>query len=158
MIRSRPIALAVAALPRTANAVAAQAHDHTAGHAGKESREIKALSAEEMAGYLAGEGMGMALAAELNGWPGPRHVLDLAEPLGLDPGTVAEVRAVHARMLAHRRAHPIPRPGSRTPGSGATTRCAALRVAEARRPPIQTPGSPWAALAGPAVLRTGTPR
>jgi hypothetical protein len=42
--------------------------------------------------------MGMALAAELNGWPGPRHVLDLAEPLGLDRGTVAEVRAIHARM------------------------------------------------------------
>jgi hypothetical protein len=101
MTRWRAVALAVGALALTGNAVASQTHDHHAGgHAGKESREIKALSAEEMAGYLAGEGMGMALAAELNGWPGPRHVLDLADPLGLDSATVAEVRAIHARMLA----------------------------------------------------------
>ncbi|MCP5420266.1 MAG: Spy/CpxP family protein refolding chaperone [Gammaproteobacteria bacterium] len=45
----------------------------------------KALSDQEIAGYRAGEGMGMALAAELNHYPGPRHVLDLADDLHLDP-------------------------------------------------------------------------
>jgi hypothetical protein len=100
MIRTTAIALALATMALTGDAAAAQVHNHAAGHAGKESREIKALSAEEVAGYLSGEGMGMALAAELNSWPGPRHVLDLAESLDLDRGTVAEVRAVHARMQA----------------------------------------------------------
>jgi Spy/CpxP family protein refolding chaperone len=52
-------------------------------YVGQEKREIKALSAEEIQGYLSGSGMGFAKAAELNHYPGPRHVLDLAEPLQL---------------------------------------------------------------------------
>ena len=50
---------------------------------GQEKQEIKALSAEEIRGYLSGSGMGLARAAELNHYPGPRHVLDLAESLQL---------------------------------------------------------------------------
>lgn len=46
-------------------------------------REIKALSPEQVAQYRAGEGMGFALAAELNHYPGPRHVLELADSLDL---------------------------------------------------------------------------
>lgn len=52
-------------------------------YAGQEKQEIKALAAEEIRGYLSGSGMGLAKAAELNHYPGPRHVLDLAEPLHL---------------------------------------------------------------------------
>lgn len=37
----------------------------------------------DSAGLKAGEGMGMALYAETNGYPGPKHVLDLKEQLGL---------------------------------------------------------------------------
>jgi hypothetical protein len=37
------------------------------------------LSQEEIDGLLAGEGMGYARSAELNGYPGPRHVLDMTE-------------------------------------------------------------------------------
>jgi Spy/CpxP family protein refolding chaperone len=44
----------------------------------------KALSADEVQGYLEAKGMGMAKAAELNGYPGPAHVLELAGQLGLD--------------------------------------------------------------------------
>ena len=54
-------------------------------YAGLESRPIKALSANEIDDLGAGRGMGMALAAELNGYPGPRHVLDLADRLSLTP-------------------------------------------------------------------------
>jgi hypothetical protein len=54
-----------------------------APYAGWESREIKALSAEQIDDLRNGRGMGLALAAELNGYPGPRHVLDLAGQLGL---------------------------------------------------------------------------
>ena len=49
-------------------------------------REVKALSAEQMTALAAGRGMGSALAAELNGYPGPLHVLELADPLGLSEG------------------------------------------------------------------------
>ncbi|MBI3571788.1 MAG: hypothetical protein HY082_11935 [Gammaproteobacteria bacterium] len=55
-----------------------------ASYAGQEQREIKALSPEEVKDYLAGKGMGLAKAAELNRYPGPAHVLELAEKLQLD--------------------------------------------------------------------------
>ncbi len=51
-----------------------------AGHSG---RRIKALSAEEITSLEAGAGMGLALAAELNGYAGPRHVLELADQIEL---------------------------------------------------------------------------
>jgi Spy/CpxP family protein refolding chaperone len=52
-------------------------------YAGQQSREIKSLSSAEQADLLAGKGMGLAKAAELNGYPGPAHVLELAADLGL---------------------------------------------------------------------------
>ncbi len=58
-------------------------HGPHAPYAGLEAREIKALSPEQIADLKAGRGMGLALAAELNGYPGPRHVLELARDLSL---------------------------------------------------------------------------
>ena len=52
-------------------------------YSGQEFREIKALSSEDVQAYLSGKGMGLAKAAELNGYPGPSHVLALASELGL---------------------------------------------------------------------------
>ncbi len=52
-------------------------------YAGLQRREIKSLSGEEITQLRRGEGMGLALAAELNGYPGPRHVLDLSTQLAL---------------------------------------------------------------------------
>ena len=49
---------------------------------GQETRGIKALSQADIEGLLAGAGTpfgGMAKPAELNGYPGPRHVLDAVE-------------------------------------------------------------------------------
>jgi len=60
----------------------AQTSDDSAIHspyAGQEARGIKALSQDDIEGLLAGAGTpfgGMAKPAELNGYPGPRHVLD----------------------------------------------------------------------------------
>ena len=50
---------------------------------GMKKREIKALSETEVKSFLNGEGMGFAMSAELNHYPGPRHVLDLGEQLHL---------------------------------------------------------------------------
>jgi hypothetical protein len=52
-------------------------------YAGFQQREVKALSAQHVADLRAGRGMGLALAAELNGYPGPMHALELAERLRL---------------------------------------------------------------------------
>lgn len=62
------------------------------------NREIKALGVEEIAGLEAGRGLGFALAAELNGWPGPKHVLELAEMLGLDQPTRDRVESIRQEM------------------------------------------------------------
>ena len=53
-------------------------------YAGQDAREIKAMSSEDVQSYLSGKGMGLAKSAELNGYPGPSHVLALASELGLD--------------------------------------------------------------------------
>jgi hypothetical protein len=63
-------------------------------------RDIKALGEQEVAGLLDGAGLGFAKAAELNGVPGPRHVLELASKLDLDEEQRSEVEAVYDRMHA----------------------------------------------------------
>jgi len=57
--------------------------DSPSDYAGQDNREIKALAPEDVQAYLAGKGMGLAKAAELNGYPGPSHVLALAAELEL---------------------------------------------------------------------------
>jgi Spy/CpxP family protein refolding chaperone len=52
-------------------------------YVGEETRGIKALSSGEVTRYLQGAGMGLARAAELNRYPGPMHVLELASELKL---------------------------------------------------------------------------
>ncbi|MCB1008654.1 MAG: periplasmic heavy metal sensor [Acidobacteria bacterium] len=54
-------------------------------YVGEQERAIKALSPERQEGLLAGAGLGYAKAAELNGHPGPKHVLEFAQALGLTP-------------------------------------------------------------------------
>jgi hypothetical protein len=81
-------------------AAAAVAHAQHRPYAGQESRDMKALSAEEIEQYRAGAGMGYAKAAELNHFPGPMHVLELADKLGLSE----EQRAATRRLMeAHKR-------------------------------------------------------
>ena len=45
-----------------------------------------------------GEGFGMALAADRNGYPGPRHVLELGDQLKLSPQQRARVQELFTRM------------------------------------------------------------
>jgi Spy/CpxP family protein refolding chaperone len=69
-------------------------------YAGQEQREVKALSPEEVQSLLGGQGMGMAKAAELNHYPGPKHVLELAVKLDLSDAQVAETRKIFEKMHA----------------------------------------------------------
>jgi Spy/CpxP family protein refolding chaperone len=67
-------------------------------YASQETRAIKTLSDEEMQALLSGQGMGLAKAAELNHYPGPRHVLDLVTPLQLSKAQSAETQKIYDRM------------------------------------------------------------
>jgi Spy/CpxP family protein refolding chaperone len=67
-------------------------------YVGLEGRVIKGLSAEEARGLIAGEGMAQSLPAELNGYPGPRHVRQHADALGLTAEQRTRAAALEADM------------------------------------------------------------
>lgn len=67
-------------------------------YAADQHREIKALSAQEMQDYLDGKGMGLAKAAELNHFPGPLHVLELADKLKLTTEQKQRSQKIFAHM------------------------------------------------------------
>jgi Spy/CpxP family protein refolding chaperone len=69
-----------------------------ASYAGWPERTIKALSPQQVEDYLEGRGMGMALPAELNGYPGPRHVLELADELDLTRDQLAQTGRLFEEM------------------------------------------------------------
>src|SRR5215470_11895737 len=69
-------------------------------YVGMQTRPIKALSEQQVADLKAGRGMGLALAAELNGYPGPAHVLELADQLGLSADQKARVQNLFDSMKA----------------------------------------------------------
>src|SRR3954454_2079126 len=69
-------------------------------YAGMQTRSIKALSEQQVADLSAGRGMGLALAAELNGYPGPSHVLEFADKLELSADQRAKVQTFFDAMKA----------------------------------------------------------
>ena len=69
-------------------------------YSGLQSRTIKTLSAEQIADLSAGRGMGLALAAELNGYPGPIHAIELADKLHLTTDQVGKLRTLFEAMKA----------------------------------------------------------
>ena len=88
------VAALFAALPAPASEEPAPAT--SSPYAGQATAAIKALSPAEVDDLLAGRGMGFAKAAELNHYPGPRHVLDLGAALALTP----EQREATERLFA----------------------------------------------------------
>lgn len=87
-------AVIVAVLPAGCASVPSASH-----YAGQESRQIKALPATEVAAYVEGKGQGFAKPAELNGYPGPMHVLELSDQLAL---TSEQKFASEALLLKHK--------------------------------------------------------
>lgn len=77
---------------------------HSSPYAEMQSRDIKALSEQQIDGLKNGRGMGMAMPAELNGYPGPLHVLELASQLQLSDEQVARTKQLHADMQAQAKA------------------------------------------------------
>ena len=98
----RRAVIGVAAL--TAVAVAAGSyllsrhHLPDAPYAGLDQREIKALAPERIEGLRSGEGLGYALAAELNDVAGPKHALEL--DLGLTDEQRTAIETIRQSMSA----------------------------------------------------------
>jgi Spy/CpxP family protein refolding chaperone len=71
-------------------------------YAGQEQRGIKSLSQEDVKGLQAGHGTpfgGMAKLAELNGYPGPRHVLEMADEIDLTDDQQQQIENLYDQML-----------------------------------------------------------
>ena len=94
-MKHRLIAYFVALAPF---AIVASAAQPTSPYVGQETRDIKALSPDDLNTYLGGKGAGFAKAAELNGYAGPAHVLELAAPLALTPEQRTRTEALFASM------------------------------------------------------------
>ncbi len=96
MLRLLPIALLAAlALPAQAQ------HDHHQQASGDSMTDAPSgLSASDVDGLLAGRGMGFAKPAELNSYPGPLHVLELADDLALTDAQAEAAASIRAEMSA----------------------------------------------------------
>lgn len=94
--------LTLALLMAMSASAGAQEHGaHNASkYAGEELRSIKSLSEDDIQELRKGAGWGLAKAAELNGVPGPAHLLELKNELALTPAQVSAIEAIHARMKA----------------------------------------------------------
>lgn len=78
--------------------VFAQQHVHPPASSG--AQPTSSLTAEQVQQLLDGEGMGLAKAAELHGYPGPKHVLELEKELALSAEQRQRVVEIRERMLA----------------------------------------------------------
>ncbi len=73
-------------------------HVHHSPYAGHELREIKSLSADDLAELASGGGWGLAKAAELNGMPGPSHVLKMKADLALSADQETSTHRIFEKM------------------------------------------------------------
>jgi len=73
-------------------------HSHKSKYAGQEKREIKSLSESDIDELKNGRGWGLAKAAELNGVPGPIHLLEMKEEIELSPEQIRKIEDVYQRM------------------------------------------------------------
>jgi hypothetical protein len=70
-------------------------------YSGEELRDVKSLSDSDIQSLLNGTGEafgGIAKLAELNGYPGPRHVLDITSDLKLTDNQKVEIEMIYESM------------------------------------------------------------
>lgn len=73
-------------------------------YAGQQTRAVSTLSSSDIEALRAGGGWGLAKPAEFNGYPGPRHILDLAGELSLSGDQIAAISKIFDAMNARARA------------------------------------------------------
>lgn len=65
---------------------------------GQERREIKSLSKSDIEELENGSGWGLAKAAELNGVPGPAHLLEMKTEIGLSQDQIGRIEILYQEM------------------------------------------------------------
>jgi len=73
-------------------------HSHKSKYAGEEKREIKSLSETDIEELKNGKGWGLAKAAELNGVPGPVHLLEMKEEIDLSAKQIRAIEDIYKKM------------------------------------------------------------
>jgi hypothetical protein len=73
-------------------------HSYNSKYAGEEKREIKSLSETDIEELKNGKGWGLAKAAELNGVPGPAHLLEMKDEIDLSPKQIRAIEDLYKKM------------------------------------------------------------
>ena len=73
-------------------------HSHKSKYAGEEKRKIKSLSETDIEELKNGKGWGLAKAAELNGLPGPVHLLEMKEEIHLSAKQIRVIEVLYKKM------------------------------------------------------------
>ncbi len=96
-LKTNKLLLALA-LCMPASTMAQHSHGSQTPYAGMQNRAIKSLSDKDINELQRGGGWGLALAAELNGMPGPAHLLELKDQIPLDSDQAAKTQALLDEM------------------------------------------------------------
>ena len=78
--------------------IADEKESHKSNYTGEVDRVIKSLSAKDIEDLTLGNGMGLARAAELNGYPGPKHVIEMQEELFLEKEQLTSIKQIFKEM------------------------------------------------------------
>ena len=73
-------------------------------YAGQDNRSVASLSDSDVEAMRDGKGMGFARPAELNGYPDPMHILELAGELDLSTTQRTEIEVLFQQMKTRARA------------------------------------------------------
>jgi Spy/CpxP family protein refolding chaperone len=92
------IRLIIAATLTLVSATYIAASTLTSPYAGEEARVIKSLSAKDIDDLLNGRGWGLAKPAELNGVPGPAHLLEMKSEINLSAEQVSAIEVIWSEM------------------------------------------------------------
>ena len=72
--------------------------DFTSKYVGEETRQIKSLSKHDIKELKKGAGWGLAKAAELNGVPGPAHILEMESKINLTKSQKSKIEKIYKSM------------------------------------------------------------
>lgn len=101
MLKKNVFAMTTGAIVLAVAGVAfAEKASHVSPYAGQEARQITSLSEADVEELTRGGGWGLAKAAELNGMPGPAHLLEMKNEIGLSSVQVSEIIVVRDAMRA----------------------------------------------------------
>lgn len=92
------LGVSVFQLPGQVYAQHANAHPGHSQYVGQQHRDVTTLSAQDLSALSQGQGWGLARPAELNGVPGPAHLLELAEQIGLSSSQRDVLERMYERM------------------------------------------------------------